>query len=75
MIRSTRKCISDNIGFSRYVNDVEVEVGDSVFPTSLSRGEVRLSLDVLEGFVIGANNELLPMQIVSPCLEGVDNGE
>jgi hypothetical protein len=35
--------------------------------------EVLLAIDVLESFMIGADDELLVGKIVAPILEGLDN--
>jgi hypothetical protein len=75
VVGAARETIGDDVGGTLHVLDIEVEVSDHILPARLPSGEHRLCLEMLEGFVIRANQELAPGEVVPPRVQGVDDSE
>ena len=75
VIGATRETISDDVGLTLHILDVEVEVGNDILPTRLTTGQEWLSFEMLKRLVIRTNDELDTVQVVTPGTERGDDGE
>ena len=75
VIDATRETIGDDVGLALDVLDLEVVLSDDVFPASLTTGETRLGLKVVQRLVVGHDSELGAVEVRSPGLERDDDRE
>jgi len=75
VVDASGESVSDNIGLTLDVFDLEVELGDHVLPAGLASGEAGLRLEVVQRLVVGHHLELGAVEVGTPGLEGADDGE
>ena len=75
VVDAARQTICNDVALPLDVLDLKIVLGDDIFPASLTTGEARLSLEVVQGLVIGHDGELGTVEVGSPRLEGTDDRE
>lgn len=75
MVRTTRQGIWDDVVGTFLVLEREVVFLQQLHPTRLTTGELWLGWKMLEGRMVGIDNEVGAIEVVPPSLEGVDHSQ
>ena len=73
----SRESIGHDIGGARAVNNVHIKVSESIQITDLALVEILCALgeDILGGRIICDESETSTSEVVTPLLEGMDDGK
>ena len=70
----TRQNISSHVFHTRLVHNVQVQFSQSLQPASLASIQMRLYINILQGFVVCVHSTLGAVQVMAPFHAGLENG-
>ncbi|GBG73220.1 hypothetical protein CBR_g12937 [Chara braunii] len=75
VVGAAGKGVGNTVAFAEGVANGEGKLGKEVEPTGLARGDVFLGKNRGNDSVIGADGEVLPVEVRASDFEGIDHGE